>query len=170
MSLIEGATEALVVTEHLVNIRVSLPGASGTLRVDYRTNAALLKSVGQRMVIKFKSPPIIELVTATAADISYNIRAVHYGRLHSSEPSDAASIAAIPGSVEIVRSQLLNTNRVAIGHTPAVTDIVKPDPAVGYSPCLDVGWTSLGTDDTSSVTLIIHCIFVASGADLPEYS
>lgn len=170
MSLIEGATEALVTTQHLVNIVVPLVGEQGVKRLDYRTDPLLLRAVGNCMVIRFVSNPVIELVTATSADVSYNIRAVHYNRDSSSVPTNTASIAAIPGSIEIIRSQIQNLNRVAIGSTPAVTDLIKPDPTVGYSPCLDVAWDSLGTDASAIVQLIVHCIVVSSGSDLPDYT
>jgi hypothetical protein len=104
MDHIEGAVADLVKTEHLVNIKVVLNGASGTHRLDYRTDSTLLKSVGARATISFKLPPTLELVTATSADVSYNIRAVHYAREAKSKPSDVASVAAIPGAVEIIRS------------------------------------------------------------------
>jgi hypothetical protein len=169
MDHIEGAVADLVKTEHLVNIKVVLNGAFGTHRFDYRTDSTLLKSVGARATISFKLPPTLELVTATSADVSYNIRAVHYAREAKSKPSDVASVAAIPGAVEIIRSQLQNQNRVPLGRSPNVTDLIKPNPLVGYSPCLDVAWSSLGTDAKSSVTLVVHCVLLATGSDLPDY-
>jgi len=169
MDQIEGATADLTKTEHLVNIKLILKGAFGTTRLDYRTNANLMRSVGLRATISFKSPPIVELVTATSADVSYNIRAVHYKRQAISSPRDIGDIAAIPGAVEIVRSQLQNVNRIALGRSPNVTTLIKPDPLVGHSPCLDIAWTSLGTDNESSVILIVHCVVEATGSDLPDY-
>jgi hypothetical protein len=169
MEQIQGATSDLTKTEHLVNLKLSLIGAAGVHRLDYRLDKDLLASVGHRATISFKSPPVIELVTATSADVSYNIRAVHYARLATSVPKDTADVAAIPGSVEIVRSQLQNQNRVAVGRTPNVTDLVKPDPLVGYSPCLDIAWSSLGTDENSSVRVVVHCVLEATGSDLPPY-
>jgi len=170
MDAILGASADLTTTEHLVNLVVVLTGQSGVDSIDYRTNVQLLASVGQRTVIRFVSSPVIELVTPTDAKVAYDIRAVHYARLSGSVPTTSASIAAIPGAVEIVRSQLLNTNRISIGPTPGVTDIIKPDPVIGYSPRLDIGWSSLGTTATSSVTVIVHCVVAASGTDLPAYS
>jgi len=169
MEHIQGAITDLTRTEHLVNLKVTLAGSQGTYRLDYRTNARLLSAVGLRATISFKTLPIIELVTATSADVSYNIRAVHYKRLASSEPTDIGDIAAIPGAVEIVRSQLQNINRVTLGQSPNVTSLIKPDPLVGHSPCLDLAWTSLGTDVSSRVVLIVHCVLEANGADLPDY-
>jgi len=169
MEHIQGATADLTKTEHLVNLKVVLAGASGVHRLDYRTNSSLLKSVGLRATISFKQPPVIELVTATSADVSYNIRAVHYNRISTSVPSDIGDIAAIPGAVEIVRSQLQNVNRISLGQSPNVTGLIKPDPLVGHSPCLDLAWTSLGTDKNSRVTLIVHCVLEATGSDLPAY-
>jgi len=169
MEHIQGATAELVKTEHLVNLKIELRGASGTHCVDYRTNKSLLASVGLRATISFKSPPVIELATVTSADVSYNIRATHYKRLAESKPGDIGDIAAIPGSVEIIRSQLQNLNRIAVGHAPNVTELIKPDPLVGHSPCLDIAWTSLGTSSSSQVVLIIHCVIEATGSDLPEY-
>lgn len=169
MEHVQGAIADLVKTEHLVNLKLILKKASGVHRLDYRTDSTLLRSVGLRATISFKQPPVIELVTATSADVSYNIRAVHYRRLASSVPSDIGDIAAIPGAVEIVRSQLQNVNRIALGRSPNVTDLIKPNPLVGHSPCLDIAWTSLGTDSSSSVTLIVHCVIEATGSDLPDY-
>lgn len=169
MEHIQGATADLTRTEHLVNLKVVLVGASGVYRLDYRTDTSLLRAVGLRATISFKSSPIVELVTATSADVSYNIRAVHYKRLATSVPTDIGDIAAIPGAIEIVRSQLQNVNRVSLGQSPNVTSLIKPDPLVGHSPCLDVAWTSLGTDAASRVTLIVHCILEATGSDLPNY-
>jgi hypothetical protein len=169
MEHIQGATSDLSRPEHLVNLIVQLKGASGVVSVDYRTNARLLAAVGERLFIRLVRSPTIELVTATDATISYNIRAVHYDRSSADKPPNAASIAATPGSVEIVRSQLQNENNKPVGETPGMTLIVKPDPVVGYSPRLDIGWTSLGTNPNSIVQLIVHCVIEATGTDLPGY-
>jgi len=169
MEYIQGAVADLTRTEHLVNLKVTLTKSAGVYRLDYRTDPSLLKSVGLRATISFKQPPVLELVTATSADVSYNIRAVHYNRAATSQPTDIGDIAAIPGAVEIVRSQLQNVNRIALGQSPNVTSLIKPDPLVGHSPCLDIAWSSLGTHDKSSVVLIVHCVIEATGSDLPDY-
>lgn len=169
MDIIKGAIDDTTETKHKVNIALILKKRAGVAILDYRNNARLLASVGERVIIKFSEAPFIELVTPTSADVSYNIRAVHYNRASTSFPTCAADIARIPGAVEIVRSQLLNDNRTLMSFGSCVTDLIKPDPLVGYSPRLDIGWDSLGTSDTSTVTLIVHCVLVASGSDLPAY-
>jgi len=168
-SILQGAVSDLDVQEYTVNLIVDLSGSSGTYRLDYRTDKSVLKSVGHRAVIYLKQQPTLQLITVPTAEISYSLWAVHYNRASSSRPSDVGSIAAIPGCVEIRRSQLLDVGRITLGHTPPVTLLVKPDPAVGYSPCLDIAWTSIGTKDTTKFTVVVSCVFLASGADLPAY-
>jgi len=169
MEFIEGATKDLATTEHLVNLKVVLIGDSGVKRVDYRRNPQLLAAVGRRVVIRFQTLPTLEVVGLTSSDVSYTVRAVHYNRASASEPSDESDIAAIPGSVELVRSQLINQSRAVVGAGPSVTNIIKPNPVVGHSPCLDIGWSSLGTSKDSRLTLVVHCVLEASGSDLPDY-
>jgi len=169
MDIIKGATAELTYTDYQVNLKVKCRGQTGVHSLDYRSNTHVIAAIGNRSVIKFKELPFIELITSTSSDISYTVRAVHYSRDSESKPTDISSIALMPGNVEIVRSQLLNINRVQIRNTPNVTDLVKPSPEVGYSPRLDIAWTSLGTNSESEVVLVVHCVFIASGADLPAY-
>lgn len=153
---------------HQVNLVVELTNTKGTKRIDYREDPAILREIGNRAKVTLSAPPVLELITVTSASISYNIRAVHHRR-GSTPPSGLASIAAIPGAIEIIRSQLQNINRVAIGVTPGVGTLIKPDPLIGHSPVLDIAWESLGTLASSSVTLIVHCTLTATGADTPDY-
>jgi hypothetical protein len=170
MDLLTGAISDLSVTTTSVNLRLTLTGVTGVVRLDYRADKTVLNHVGARSVIRFAKPPEIELISVTAPTVAYHVRAVHYNRASESRPKDVASVAAIPGSVELVRSQLLNVPRATIGATPNVTDVVKPDPIVGGSPCLDVAFASTGTSNTSVATLVIHCVFATSGDELPEYA
>jgi len=169
MNSIQGAVADLVKTEHLVNLKLVLKGPSGVVDLDYRTNDKLLESVGLRSTIIFKSQPVVELVTPTQSDVSYNLRAVHYDRNSRSKPEGIGAIAAIPGSIELARSQLMNINNVALRPSPNVTDIIKPNPLVGHSPRLDLAWSSIGTTASSSVVVIVHCVLESTGSDLPLY-
>lgn len=169
LSQIQGAIEGLTVTEHKVNILIKLVGISGCQEIDYRTSRAVLASVGRRSVIYFTEPPVADLVTATDGNVSYNIRMVHHDRNNDTLPTTAGSVASQLGASEIVRSQFLNTNSVSIGSAANVTELVKPDPLVGYSPRLVLFWTSLGTTAQSSVEIVIRCSFSASGSDLQDF-
>jgi len=169
MDLLSGSITDLVKTEHLVNFKITITGVSGTHRLDYRLSPTLLSSVGLRATVSFRGPPLVEIVTPTSADVSYNVRAVNYGRGSDSRPADIGDLARMPGSVEIVRSQLLNINRVPVGYAPNVTSVIKPDPLVGHSPVLWLAWSSLGTTATSSVVVILHCVVDAAGVDLPDF-
>jgi len=128
----------------------------------------VLAEVGRRALMHIVSEPTVELITATSADISYNIRACHYNRV-GARPTTIGQVAKQRGAGEIVRSQFQNTNRVTVGFPPNVTRLVQPDPQVGYSPCLDISWISLGTEAQSKVELLITFTLSASGQDLPAY-
>jgi len=170
LSQIQGSIDQLGTTEHHVNILLTLEGVTGTRIVDYRTDREVLASIGRRAIVYFKAPPVADLITATDGNVSYNIRLVHHDRSNESRPASIGSVAAQVGASEIVRSQFLNTNQIPIGSAPNVTELIKPNPLVGYSPRLVLVWDSLGTAKASKVQLVIRCVISASGSDLIDFA
>jgi hypothetical protein len=169
-NLILGATNALTSTVHNIALLVTLTGSAGIFHLDYRTHDRILKAVGERAMLELVGLPTIEIVTVTAGNVAYNIRACHYARDENrAKPTSTGQIATIGGAVEIVRSQLLDINRASVGFPPNVVPLIKPDPLVGYSPRLDIGWQSIGTNSESEAQLVIHCQIKATGQDLPFY-